>query len=164
MKQVANNSLNNKTIANFIIAILLLLLLFILFYSYCNCTYSGLANTHLSLCQCFTEPCGCRPTMPRSSLVRQNTDGAFITNNIRFHNYKCIITAPDGTTQTITSGCLTSNRLHILEHSVRLPQPKPAHTHSTFPSQDKKYTDYQSNQTSALHKQHFPRQLSQKHF
>src|SRR5665648_112342 len=29
-------------------------------------------------------------------------DGALVTNNIRFHNYKCVITAPDETTQTIT--------------------------------------------------------------
>jgi hypothetical protein len=28
-------------------------------------------------------------------------DGALVTNNIRFHNYKCVITAPDGTTQTV---------------------------------------------------------------
>jgi hypothetical protein len=29
-------------------------------------------------------------------------DGTLVTNNIRFHNYKCVITAPDGTTQTVT--------------------------------------------------------------
>jgi outer membrane protein assembly factor BamB len=28
-------------------------------------------------------------------------DGALVTNNIRFRNYNCIITAPDGTTQTV---------------------------------------------------------------
>ncbi len=29
-------------------------------------------------------------------------DGTLVTNNIRFHNYKVIITAPDGTKQTVT--------------------------------------------------------------
>ena len=31
-------------------------------------------------------------------------DGALITNNIRFHNFKVVITAPDGTTETVTLG------------------------------------------------------------
>lgn len=34
-------------------------------------------------------------------------DGALVTNNIRFHNYKCVITAPDGTTQTVTWDTVT---------------------------------------------------------
>jgi hypothetical protein len=34
-------------------------------------------------------------------------DGALVTNNIRFHNYKCVITAPDGTTQTVDWATVT---------------------------------------------------------
>jgi outer membrane protein assembly factor BamB len=73
-------------------------------------------------------------------------DGALVTNNIRFHNYKCVITAPDGTTQTVTWDTVTDTTSSAYTTFT----PTQTGTYSfnfTFPGQ--KYTDYTYNTGSA---------------
>jgi hypothetical protein len=70
-------------------------------------------------------------------------DGALITNNIRFHNYRCEITAPDGTTQTITWETVTDTTSSA--YSPFTPNQVGTYTFNfSFPGQ--KYTDYTHNQ------------------
>jgi hypothetical protein len=72
-------------------------------------------------------------------------DGALVTNNIRFHNYKCLITAPDGTTQTITWDTVTDTTSSAF--STFTPTQTGTYTFNfTFPGQ--KYTDYTYNPAS----------------
>ena len=72
-------------------------------------------------------------------------DGASVTNNIRFHNYKCLITAPDGTTQTITWDTVTDTTSSAF--STFTPTQTGTYTFNfTFPGQ--KYTDYAYNTDS----------------
>ncbi len=72
-------------------------------------------------------------------------DGATVTNDIRFHNYKCIITAPDGTTETVTWDTVvdsTSSAYHPWT-----PTQTGTYTFNfTFPGM--KYTDYTHNANS----------------
>jgi hypothetical protein len=73
-------------------------------------------------------------------------DGALVTNNIRFHNYKCVITAPDGTTQTTTWDTVTDTTSSA--YTTFTPTQTGTYTFNfTFPGQ--KYTDYAYNTASA---------------
>lgn len=74
-------------------------------------------------------------------------DGTLVTNNIRFHNYKCVITAPDGTTQTITWETVTDTTSSA--YSPFTPTQVGTYTFNfSFPGQ--KYTDYTHNPNSAF--------------
>ncbi|MCW4004913.1 MAG: PQQ-binding-like beta-propeller repeat protein [Candidatus Bathyarchaeota archaeon] len=74
-------------------------------------------------------------------------DGASITNNIRFHNYKCVITAPDGKTETKTWDVVTDTTSSAFTSFV--PDQVGTYTFNfTFPGQ--KYTDYEYSPTSAF--------------
>ena len=74
-------------------------------------------------------------------------DGAIVTNNIRFHNYKCLITAPDGTTETITWETVQDTTSSA--YSAFTPSQVGTYTFNfTFPGQ--KYTDYAYNTNSAF--------------
>lgn len=73
-------------------------------------------------------------------------DGASITNDIRFHNYKCVITAPDGETQTLTWETVTDTTSSAFATFV--PDQVGTYTFDfSFPGQ--KYTDYPHNANSA---------------
>jgi outer membrane protein assembly factor BamB len=72
-------------------------------------------------------------------------DGTSITNNIRLHNYKCIITAPDQTTQTLTWETVYDTTSSAF--SSFTPDQIGTYTFNfTFPGQ--KYTDYTYSTTS----------------
>ena len=72
-------------------------------------------------------------------------DGTLVTNNIRFHNYKCLITAPDGTTQTITWDTVIDSTSSA--YSAFTPTQTGTYTFNfSFPGQ--KYTDYAYNANS----------------
>jgi hypothetical protein len=69
-------------------------------------------------------------------------DGALVTNNIRFHNYKCVITAPDGTTQTITWDTVVDSTSSA--YTTFTPTQTGIYSFNfTFPGM--KYTDYTYN-------------------
>ena len=74
-------------------------------------------------------------------------DGALITNNIRFHNYKVVITAPDGTTETVNWETVTDTTSSA--YTTFTPDQIGTYTFNfTFPGQ--KYTDYTYNTASAF--------------
>ncbi len=74
-------------------------------------------------------------------------DGALVTNNIRFHNYQCVITAPDETTQTITWDTVTDTTSSA--YSPFTPTQTGTYTFNfTFPGQN--YNDYEHNANSAF--------------
>ena len=72
-------------------------------------------------------------------------DGALITNNIRFHNYKVVITAPDGKTETVTWETVWDTTSSA--YTAFTPNQIGTYTFNfTFPGQ--KYTDYAYNPAS----------------
>ena len=72
-------------------------------------------------------------------------DGASVTNDIRFHNYKCVISAPDGTTETITWNTVVDTTSSA--YSAWTPTQIGKYTFNfTFPGM--KYTDYAYNANS----------------
>ena len=74
-------------------------------------------------------------------------DGAVITNNIRFHNYKVEITAPDGTTETVNWETIFDTTSSA--YTAFTPDQIGTYTFNfTFPGQ--KYTDYAHNTASAF--------------
>ena len=73
-------------------------------------------------------------------------DGTSVTNNIRFHNYKLVITAPDGTTDTVTWETVTDTTSSA--YTTFTPDQTGTYTlNFTFPGQA--YTDYTYNTGSA---------------
>lgn len=73
-------------------------------------------------------------------------DGALITNNIRFHNFKVVITAPDGTTETVNWETVSDTTSSA--YTAFTPDQIGTYTFNfTFPGQ--KYTDYTYSTTSA---------------
>jgi len=74
-------------------------------------------------------------------------DGALVTNNIRFHNFKCVITAPDGKTETVTWETVTDTTSSA--YTTFTPTQVGTYTFNfTFPGQ--KYTAYEHNPNSAF--------------
>ena len=74
-------------------------------------------------------------------------DGAVITNNIRFHNYKVEITAPDGTTETVNWETIFDTTSSA--YTAFTPDQIGTYTFNfTFPGQ--KYTDFAYNTASAF--------------
>ncbi len=74
-------------------------------------------------------------------------DGALVTNNIRFHNYKCEITAPDGKVQTITWDTVTDTTSSAFT-TFTPDQVGTYNLNFSFPGQ--KYIDYPHSDTSAF--------------